>query len=158
MSLLKIDVERAELEVLQGLDGADWSRVQQVAMEVHDTGSWQAGASGGSEQAAGSSGGLTSGDGDLTSASSSNAVGPSISGGSGSASSGSSSRLLSGSGRGGGGANGAGAAPAGTGGRLAAVRALLAAAGLTRICVEQDVLLTGTTLHNVYAMRQHRGG
>ena len=34
--LLKIDVERAELEVLAGLQQADWPRVQQVVAEVHD--------------------------------------------------------------------------------------------------------------------------
>ena len=36
MDLLKIDVERAELEVLQGVEEADWPKVQQVVLEVHD--------------------------------------------------------------------------------------------------------------------------
>ncbi len=36
IDLLKIDVQRAELDVLRGLDEEDWGRVQQVVMEVHD--------------------------------------------------------------------------------------------------------------------------
>ncbi|WP_027527619.1 non-ribosomal peptide synthetase [Bradyrhizobium sp. Ec3.3] len=36
IDLLKIDVQRAELDVLQGIDDDDWPRIQQVAMEVHD--------------------------------------------------------------------------------------------------------------------------
>lgn len=36
MSLLKVDVERAELAVLRGLGPGDWAAVQQVAVEVHD--------------------------------------------------------------------------------------------------------------------------
>ncbi|MEO6196443.1 MAG: amino acid adenylation domain-containing protein [Thermoanaerobaculia bacterium] len=36
VDLLKVDVQRAELEVLQGLDEGDWAAVDQVAMEVHD--------------------------------------------------------------------------------------------------------------------------
>ena len=36
MDLLKVDVERAELEVLMGIDAADWPRIRQIAMEVHD--------------------------------------------------------------------------------------------------------------------------
>jgi len=35
VGLLKIDVERAELQVLRGLGPDDWSMVEQVAMEVH---------------------------------------------------------------------------------------------------------------------------
>jgi hypothetical protein len=31
-----MQVEGEELEVLRGLDAADWARVQQVALEVHD--------------------------------------------------------------------------------------------------------------------------
>lgn len=31
-----VQVEGEELEVLRGLDAADWARVQQVALEVHD--------------------------------------------------------------------------------------------------------------------------
>ncbi len=34
VDLLKVDVERAELDVLAGLDDADWSRVRQVAVEI----------------------------------------------------------------------------------------------------------------------------
>ncbi|MEU2153837.1 MupA/Atu3671 family FMN-dependent luciferase-like monooxygenase [Streptomyces sp. NPDC019396] len=34
IGLLKVDVERAELDVLAGLDDADWPRVRQVAVEV----------------------------------------------------------------------------------------------------------------------------
>ncbi len=34
--LLKIDVQRAELDVLAGLDDADWPRIDQIVMEVHD--------------------------------------------------------------------------------------------------------------------------
>ncbi|HXO20594.1 MAG TPA: amino acid adenylation domain-containing protein [Thermoanaerobaculia bacterium] len=36
IDLLKIDVEKAELEVLGGLDEADWPKVQQLVLEVHD--------------------------------------------------------------------------------------------------------------------------
>ncbi len=36
IDLLKIDVQRAEMDVLAGLDEADWDKVQQVVMEVHD--------------------------------------------------------------------------------------------------------------------------
>ncbi|GBF93059.1 hypothetical protein Rsub_05670 [Raphidocelis subcapitata] len=38
ISLLKIDVERAELEVLRGIGEADWPRIDQVALEAHDAG------------------------------------------------------------------------------------------------------------------------
>ena len=38
IDLLKIDVERSELEVLQGLNDADWLKIAQVVAEVHDTG------------------------------------------------------------------------------------------------------------------------
>ena len=38
VDLLKIDVERSEEEVLDGIDGADWARIRQVLVEVHDTG------------------------------------------------------------------------------------------------------------------------
>jgi amino acid adenylation domain-containing protein/FkbM family methyltransferase len=36
IDLLKIDVQRAELDVLRGLDSADWRKIQQIVMEVHD--------------------------------------------------------------------------------------------------------------------------
>lgn len=36
VDLLKIDTERAELAVLRGVDPADWARIRQVSMEVHD--------------------------------------------------------------------------------------------------------------------------
>ncbi|HEX6861716.1 MAG TPA: FkbM family methyltransferase, partial [Thermoanaerobaculia bacterium] len=38
IDLLKIDVQRAELEVLEGLDAADWPKIRQVVMEVHSEG------------------------------------------------------------------------------------------------------------------------
>jgi len=38
IDLLKVDVEGAELDVLRGIDAADWPRVHQVVTEVHDTG------------------------------------------------------------------------------------------------------------------------
>jgi 31-O-methyltransferase len=34
--LLKIDVERAELDVLNGIDDDDWARIDQIVAEVHD--------------------------------------------------------------------------------------------------------------------------
>lgn len=34
--LMKIDVERAELDVLNGIDDADWPRIDQIVAEVHD--------------------------------------------------------------------------------------------------------------------------
>ena len=36
VDLLKVDVERAELEVLAGIADDDWGRIRQVAVEVHD--------------------------------------------------------------------------------------------------------------------------
>lgn len=36
IDLLKVDVEKAELEVLHGIAASDWPKVQQVVMEVHD--------------------------------------------------------------------------------------------------------------------------
>jgi 31-O-methyltransferase len=38
IALLKIDVERAELDVLRGVAPADWPRIRAVAAEVHDAG------------------------------------------------------------------------------------------------------------------------
>jgi FkbM family methyltransferase len=36
VDLLKIDVEKAELDVIRGIEEADWPRIQQVAIEVHE--------------------------------------------------------------------------------------------------------------------------
>ena len=36
IDLLKIDVEKAELDVLRGIDDSDWPAIAQVAAEVHD--------------------------------------------------------------------------------------------------------------------------
>lgn len=36
IDLLKIDVEKSEWDVLVGIDAADWARIRQVVMEVHD--------------------------------------------------------------------------------------------------------------------------
>ena len=36
VDLLKIDVQRAELDVLRGIDDEAWRRIEQVVMEVHD--------------------------------------------------------------------------------------------------------------------------
>ena len=36
IDLLKVDVQRAELDVLKGISDADWDKVRQVVMEVHD--------------------------------------------------------------------------------------------------------------------------
>lgn len=36
IDLLKIDVERAEHEVLDGIDDRDWPRIRQIVAEVHD--------------------------------------------------------------------------------------------------------------------------
>jgi FkbM family methyltransferase len=38
IGLLKIDVERAELDVLRGVTDADWPRIRTVVAEVHDRG------------------------------------------------------------------------------------------------------------------------
>jgi FkbM family methyltransferase len=35
IDLLKIDVERAELEVLEGIDEQDWPKIRQLVIEVH---------------------------------------------------------------------------------------------------------------------------
>jgi hypothetical protein len=37
IDLLKVDVQKAELDVLLGLADADWPKVRQVVVEVHDT-------------------------------------------------------------------------------------------------------------------------
>jgi 31-O-methyltransferase len=36
VDLLKVDFEKAELDVLRGVGGADWPRIRQVVAEVHD--------------------------------------------------------------------------------------------------------------------------
>lgn len=36
VDLLKIDVEKAELDVLEGIDEGDWARIRQIVTEVHD--------------------------------------------------------------------------------------------------------------------------
>jgi amino acid adenylation domain-containing protein/FkbM family methyltransferase len=38
IDLLKIDVQKAELDVLEGIADEDWKRIRQVAVEVHDLG------------------------------------------------------------------------------------------------------------------------
>lgn len=38
VELVKIDVERAELDVLDGIAPADWPRLRQLVLEVHDVG------------------------------------------------------------------------------------------------------------------------
>jgi len=36
ISLLKIDVERAELDVLNGIDEEDWSKIDHIAVEIEN--------------------------------------------------------------------------------------------------------------------------
>jgi amino acid adenylation domain-containing protein/FkbM family methyltransferase len=36
IDLLKIDVEKSELEVLRGIEEADWAKIRQIVIEVHD--------------------------------------------------------------------------------------------------------------------------
>jgi amino acid adenylation domain-containing protein/FkbM family methyltransferase len=36
IDLLKVDVERAEWDVLQGIDAGDWEKIHQIVLEVHD--------------------------------------------------------------------------------------------------------------------------
>jgi phthiocerol/phenolphthiocerol synthesis type-I polyketide synthase E len=36
IDLLKVDVQKSELEVLEGLDEGDWPRIAQIVIEVHD--------------------------------------------------------------------------------------------------------------------------
>ncbi len=36
IDLLKVDVQRAELDVLKGIEEHDWEKIQQLVMEVHD--------------------------------------------------------------------------------------------------------------------------
>ncbi|UQA57014.1 FkbM family methyltransferase [Polyangium aurulentum] len=36
VDLLKVDVQKCELEVLEGIDAPDWARIEQVVLEVHD--------------------------------------------------------------------------------------------------------------------------
>ena len=36
IDLLKIDVEKAELDVIEGIEAQDWSKIQQIVVEVHN--------------------------------------------------------------------------------------------------------------------------
>jgi len=36
IDLLKVDVQKSELEVLEGIDEGDWPKIQQIVLEVHD--------------------------------------------------------------------------------------------------------------------------
>jgi FkbM family methyltransferase len=36
IDLLKVDVQKSELQVLEGIDQADWPKIRQVVLEVHD--------------------------------------------------------------------------------------------------------------------------
>ena len=36
INLLKVDVEKSELDVLLGIETADWQKIKQVFVEVHD--------------------------------------------------------------------------------------------------------------------------
>ncbi|HEX6910568.1 MAG TPA: FkbM family methyltransferase [Longimicrobium sp.] len=36
IDLLKVDVQKSELQVLQGIDDGDWPKIRQVVLEVHD--------------------------------------------------------------------------------------------------------------------------
>jgi hypothetical protein len=36
IDLLKIDAEKAELEIFRGIETVDWRRIRQVVVEVHD--------------------------------------------------------------------------------------------------------------------------
>jgi phthiocerol/phenolphthiocerol synthesis type-I polyketide synthase E len=36
VDLLKVDVQRCELEVIEGIDEADWPKIRQIVLEVHD--------------------------------------------------------------------------------------------------------------------------
>jgi FkbM family methyltransferase len=36
IDLLKVDVERGEMDVLAGIDAADWAKIRQAVLEVHD--------------------------------------------------------------------------------------------------------------------------
>ena len=38
IDLLKLDVEKAELDVLMGIESDDWQKIDQVVMEIHDIG------------------------------------------------------------------------------------------------------------------------
>jgi FkbM family methyltransferase len=38
VTLLKIDVERSELDVLAGIEAGDWRKIEQIVAEVHDEG------------------------------------------------------------------------------------------------------------------------
>ena len=37
IDLLKVDVEKSEADLLQGISPADWPKIRQAAVEVHDT-------------------------------------------------------------------------------------------------------------------------
>ena len=46
IDLLKIDVQRAELDVLRGIEEEDWGKIGQIIMEVHDDGKKEKGGGG----------------------------------------------------------------------------------------------------------------
>jgi hypothetical protein len=135
--LLKVDVERAELDVLRGVREEHWPLVRQVAMEVHDGG-------GGGEGVASTSKSLRNG------VHHANAVvwEPVTSSSAGAAA----KKTQTGKRR----TTVADAAAPSTAGRLEEVTSLLVNAGgfdPRRIFVEQHAGLEGSTLWNVYATR-----
>ncbi|KAG2438647.1 hypothetical protein HXX76_005194 [Chlamydomonas incerta] len=109
VDLLKVDVERAELQVLAGLAPEDWARVRQVVMEVHDL-----------PQAV------------EPAVEAVEAVEPAAGAGAGRA---------------------AGATGLAAEGQLQRVRSVLRAAGFTRVVCEQEAGLQGTSIYNLYALR-----
>jgi len=38
IDLLKVDVQKSELDVLSGIEAADWPKIKQIVIEVHDLG------------------------------------------------------------------------------------------------------------------------
>lgn len=116
----QVDVERAELEVLAGLQGdQEWGCVRQVVMEVHDLPMQQEGEGEGPEQ--GPAGGGAGGQGQQAADEA---------------------------------GEGDEVASAGRqGGRLRHVVGLLRSRGFSRVVVQQEAELRGTTIYNVYAVR-----
>jgi len=36
IDLLKIDAEKAELDIINGIDDHDWPKIKQIVLEIHD--------------------------------------------------------------------------------------------------------------------------
>ncbi|KAG2502137.1 hypothetical protein HYH03_000625 [Edaphochlamys debaryana] len=150
IDLLKVDAERAEMEVLSGLSAADWALVRQVVLEVHDLDDGEEGGAGAHTGAGTAALGALEGAGSQPAPPRSPQAEDLLRGqarqqkpGS-EAGAGESSAVES---------CGLRASSAAPRGRLAAVQELLRAVGFAHVVCEQEPGLRGTTIYNVWATR-----